>query len=237
MDYTTFANIMKGKIQQRLGRSATIKQIEVVKNNGVRKEGLIFSYNMIPISPVIYLSELYGDYQNGDSLETCAKKAADILENNRWDETVTARFLESIQCWEKCKYVIYPVLMDYKANEDFLKTLVHQSYLDLAICYYLCLGEEADGTMSMPVNQYLWEMWNISKTELHTQALRNMESADYHMESMAGILKELLLIDEDIEDETDGGFSILTNRRMRYGAAGVLKKDLLNEFADKVKKN
>lgn len=170
-------------------------------------------------------------------MATCVKEVCDIFINNQVEAQEADALVENIKSWEKSRGKVYPILLAYEGNEELLENLIYRPYLDLALCYALCLEDEKHGRMTVRVSHGLLSVWGICTEELHTQAFENMKSGGYKLTKISQVLVELGVIDEEDARLDEGGFSILTNRKKQYGAAGILNTDLLARFADMVKSN
>lgn len=237
MDYKEFTGIMEERIQENVGNCVRIRRTEVLKNNGVKKDGLTLSHETASVSPVIYLSDMYQIYQDGGSIEECTGLAAETLQKSLRKRDAAERLVGGLQNWEACRDNLYPILLNRRANKELLKNLVYRPYLDLAICYSLCLDETAFGTASTKVCRHMTELWGITEEELYAQAIQNMENAGYRLTGMWDILKEMMPV---VENDTAGipnMYMILTNRSKLFGAVGILKTGLLDGFAEEVGRN
>lgn len=237
MDFGVFVEFMREKVQMCLGDNVIVESQEVLKGNGVKLQALQIREETASLSPVIYLEGLYEDYKEGKPVADCVKDVCDIYTNNQLIEQEADALVDGIKSWETSKKDVYPILISYEGNEQLLRKLIHRPYLDLALCYALCLEDEKHGRMTVRVSHGLLSVWGISTEELHTQAFENMKSGGYQLTKISQVLVELGVIDEADARLDEGGFSILTNRKKQYGAAGILNTDLLARFADMVKSN
>ena len=84
-----------------------------VKNNGVKRTGLMFSEQGINVAPAIYLESFYEDYQKGQRLEDVADEIlllyGKVKEDHSWEE-------DCFQCYEKVRDRIVFRLINRKAN-------------------------------------------------------------------------------------------------------------------------
>lgn len=237
MDFNVFVEFMREKVQMCLGENVIVESQEVLKGNGVKLKALQIREETASLSPVIYLEGLYENYKEGKPVATCVKEVCNIYTNNQLIEQEADALVEGIKSWEMSKADVYPILISYEGNEELLRNLIHRSYLDLALCYAICLDDEKHGRMTIRVSHGLLSVWGIDVEELHEQALENMKGAGYQLKKIGQVLVEMGVIDEVDARLDDGGFSILTNLRKQYGAAGILNTDLLSRFADMVKCN
>lgn len=237
MDFEGFIEFMREKVQICLGARASVEHKTVLKGNGMKLQALQISQDTMILCPVIYLERYYEDYKEGKPVATCVKEVCDVFMNNQFEQQEAEALVESIKSWEMSRRVVHPILLPYEGNEELLENLVHRKYLDLALCYSLCLEHETNGNMTVRVSRGLLETWGISEEELYAQAFDNMKYAGYHIMSIREVLSNMGMsccLEEEIDDCS---FSVLTNRRKLYGAAGILNTDLLETFSEKVKQN
>lgn len=237
MDFSLFVEFMREKVQICLGENVIVESQEVLKGNGVKLQALQIREETASLSPVIYLEGMYEDYKEGKPVATCVKEVCDIYLNNQLIEREADALVEGIKSWEKSKADVYPILISYDGNKELLRNLIHRPYLDLALCYAICMDDEKYGRMTIRVSHGLLAVWGIDVEELHEQAFENMKGAGFQLKKISQVLVEIGVIDEADARLDDGGFSILTNQRKQYGAAGMLNTDLLARFADMVKSN
>ena len=142
---------------------------------------------------------------------------------------------ERITDWEYVREHVYPVLLSTKENEKILKSLVSTSLLDLSVVYTIRIDLKEEGNTDTKVNAVLLNHYGISREELHNQAVCNMEQDGYQFQSIEEVLEEMCPFEAWEEEKEKGGnkppMYVLTNRAKFYGAAGILNRKLLREFA------
>ena len=236
MCYKAFTEDIRQRIQEQLGNNATVHLTETLKNNGKEYIGIAIHQEGQTAIPLLYLEGFYKRYQQNPDMDTCVKEIMEAYEFQKTKKAgeTAAKFWQLIRQWEKAKQYIHPFLLSPKRNRELLKNLIHTPFLDLSICYRICLDDGESGWMSLNINSRILSTWGISKEDLHKQALANMEQEGYKILKMSELLgingkeAEELTHTEDVT-----GFAILTNQRQSYGAAGILKKELLHDYANK----
>lgn len=233
MSFEDFTAFVREKVQLIMGADVIVTSKCVLKNNGTRLQGLEFFKETVKISPVIYLEEIYKEYERGRSMADCVREICSLYTANQWEDTKTDKIVDMIYSWEQSRIKIYPILLPYEKNQELLKNAIHKKYLDLALCCCISLEDEKGNRMSIRVSETLLQQWKISEEDLFHQAYENMKNAGYHIINMMEILKECGF---ECEMPTANMF-VLTNRKQCYGAAGILDIDLLKSFSDRMGRN
>ena len=240
MCYKAFTEDVTRRVQERLGDDVTVHLTEVLKNNGEKYTGLSVQENDQVTAPLLDLKKFYETYQDDPDMERCADTVLQAYEHQKTEGMgITAsQFWQVVHSWDSVKEHIQPFLLSIKWNRELMERLVCTPFLDLAICYQICLDSGDVGMMTLQVDKHLLGKWHISKKELHEQAILNMEQEGYGIIRMSDIAGAGIDGAEEIaQTEEMTGFAIMTNRRRKYGAAGILKKELLQDYAAKYDQN
>lgn len=80
---------------------------------------------------------------------------------------------------------------------------------------------------------HLMEMWGITKEQLHKTAMENLENETYQIRLISKVLGELMGTVLEMPEDTTGEY-VLSNARCRYGAVGMLRKDILQGFSERI---
>ena len=215
------------------GDSTVITVEKIWKNNSLHLEEIQIrrTDRISNAAPVIRLDSLYREYQRGMELEECVKIISDKVENFEYPKAVE-EFTKKLKDWKFAQKYVHPVLLSVKENEELLENLVFTPILDLAVVYILRIKCDEGVSTCIRVDYKQLEYYGIDKEELHRQALCNMEHDGYRFRSITEILREMdptSQREEAAEDEIP--MYVLTNQAKSYGAAGLLDKKLLQEFA------
>lgn len=234
MDYDEFTDCLMTGLKKIYGKDVEITAEKVLKNNGQYYHGLRINMKTSGnIIPIVYLDEMYEEYSNGSmSVEECVKEVCRIREKSECPEDIR-NFVSRIVEWEFVKDKIYPILLSTEDNQKLLKELVSTSFLDLSIVYII----RGDKGRSAKINRVMLDRYGIDKCELHGQAMENMKKDGYRFLDMADFLEDIISesgMNEGVlsgEEFEHGKMYILTNSVKLYGAAGILDKILVREFA------
>ena len=114
MTYCQFVQEVKEKVKEGVKADQSVTLYTSVKNNGVKRTGLMFSEQGINVAPAIYLESFYEDYQKGQRLEDVADEIlvlyGKVKADHSWEE-------DCFQCYEKVRDRIVFRLINRKANE------------------------------------------------------------------------------------------------------------------------
>lgn len=160
---------------------------------------------------VIYLQDLYQEYNEHDNWEGILKKVIQIAEMPMQE---MAKVI--IGSWEEEKGRIYPVIVGREKNlEQMIESdAVFREKLDFLILYYLKVmipGKE-EMTGSIKITEELLKKWKVSEETLYKQCFEN---EDY-------------VINEFFD------MRALTNRNNYRGAAGMFFSNQIRKLAEQM---
>lgn len=234
MNYEEFKEYILTELRKIYGEDAEVTIVNVPKKNSRHPEGICIRKrdNTGRTTPAVYLEGMYRDYQRGTEPETCMKIVCERVEDTEYLEKME-KLAEKMKDWEHVKEHVYPVLLSVEENGEVLKNLIFTPMLDLAVIYTIRIDLKEEGTTDTKVNEALLYCYGISREELHHQALQNMEQDGYRFRSITEALKRMCpyILEDKETDENEPPMYVLTNRKQQYGAAGILNRKLLREFA------
>ena len=204
---------------------------EVYKNNNVALTGLnVHPETVNNILPTIYLDDYYKKYQNGTNMNGVLEDMAETIVSHTPNVNVD---LELFTNWEFIKQIVYPRLNAIKGNEEYLKNKVYTPVDDLAVTYYILVGESPVNTASVTVTNNLFERYNISKEVLHEKAFENMHIRyPAKVESIVEQLVNVLPPEETEVMRNEVPLYVVSNEKGMNGAVEILDPhtmDLIKE--------
>ena len=234
MTYFQFIHAVETKVKKEVEEEKTVSIHTNVKNNGVRRSGIMISEKGINISPTIYLEEYFHQFRMGYPLEQIAKDIVGLYEKirfqNSWEDG------EKVKDYEFVKDKIIYRLIGREENQELLKEIPYKSYLDLAIIYYVLLEVDEYGMASMMVRAEHMDMWKVTEEDLYYRACKNtQELLPYEFAPMRTVIEELLGL--GMEEGPAEKMYILSNEMRSYGAAALIYPDCLRKIADEVGEN
>ncbi len=243
MAYEQFLETVRERLQALLGPPHSITLRLVPKNNGVMMNGISDSPGECPMAPTVYLNQYYSLYQEGlMSVDDICFEIISIFREYPAPSDIRPEDLSDI---EKMRPLIMMRVIHLESNRELLSDVPHLPYLDLAIIFYLSLHTDENGQMTTLIRNAHMTAWGLSVRDLLKIALENTPAAlPAQIHSMLHVLKVLSESDEadsltgpglfDLfeEDENDMPLFVLTNSSGIYGAACMLYRGTLKNFAD-----
>ena len=224
-----FVESLLDEIREILGEEICMKEKMVQKNNGICRRGIVLCKEDTRLAPVIYMDELYEIYLKGRSIEEIADIAITEI---RKEQGKLMRNYQDVLDYETMKDRIVFRLINYDKNKELLQGVPHRKFLDLAIVYYLHLGEENDYATVSKITKPVMDIWEISEEELYQQALIN--SARLLPVRCANLHTILFGADDTGISEMVPELYIMTNTTGTAGAATMLYENALKEFSEKL---
>lgn len=229
MEYEKFKEEIRERMQESLGPGTEVSFHGLERNNGVETEGLEVREQGTAAAPVLYLDELYGNCCKSDSMESAVSRALKLLE-----EKPPADIGAVPKTWEAAKGRIRAELVHYDWNRKILKSIPHRKFLNLAVTYRVELPESEGSYAGIRVNSSLMELWGATEDELYQTAMENLENERYHIQTIVELLGGMAGVPTgeipELPEEMTKQY-VLANESCRYGAAGMLRKDLMEGFA------
>lgn len=168
MTKEAFIQIILEKISQS-GGNGRVEIREVIKRNGAVRLGISPVDSDSQIQPIAYLDSCYDDYMAGkETIDSIAKKIQAVLREDAKPEFPIQNLYE----YDKVRQNIFPMLINYKENEQLLGQLIHIRILDLAVIFYINWDMEGYKGMAQ-IRNNMMAIWNLSRQELLTDALQN----------------------------------------------------------------
>ena len=237
MKYEEFKTKLMEELQKWYGNEVKVSIESVLKHNGWSYEGLkIVKTADEKVTPMIPLDLVYEKFNRENmELQQCVEQVCQLRELEEYNFDMN-EFIHKLTKWEEIKEQIYPVLVATEKNETLLKSLAVTQFLDLSVIYRICGESDHNGQYSVKINKSMLKELGVSLEQLHKQAMENQKREGYQFATIESILKELFSDVETVlgrtEDRKYPEMIILSNRSKCYGAAGVLNKELLREYAD-----
>ena len=228
MEYEKFKEEIRKRVQEKLGAGTEISFRGLERNNGIKEEGMEVWEKGSTAAPVLHLEELYEDCCESGSMENAVGRALKLLE-----EKPPVDIGEVPKTWEAAWGRIRAELVHYDWNRESLKSIPHRKFLNLAVAYRVELPEMGGFHARIRINSSLMELWGVTEERLYREAMESLKNEPYIIQpivellgGMAGIpTGEMPKLPEEMPKQ-----HILTTESCRYGAAGMLRKDLMEGF-------
>ncbi len=170
MNYTEFMNAMLCEIRGQIGVEVRTELYTVTKNNGTRRTGILFKQTDSNLAPTIYLEEFYQKYLQGQQVPDLADSICSIYQEIRVKKTCDCQNLFDFNHVKE--HIVYK-LIRRDANEELLKQIPYEPFLDLAVVYYIQIDNTRFGSAAIQIRNEHLRYWRVEKEEIRRLAEKN----------------------------------------------------------------
>lgn len=182
-------------------------------------------------SPAISIRDIYLDYcKENQNMDITIKKLLETFlwycENDTY-ENLSKQNLINMQIYaDKISEAgnLIPVLINTKANEEFISELAHRQWLDLTIVYQLFIKRDKNSSMSFFITNKMSKQLELSENYLYNKSMMNLE--------MSTMLAHTTDLPSKVNDKNDNEM-VAISARGEYGAAGILNHKAIHFLAEK----
>ena len=172
MNYTEFMNAMLCEIRGQVDAQVRTELYTVTKNNGTRRTGILFKQEDSNLAPTIYLEEFYQKYLKGQQVPDLADSICSIYQEIRVKKTCDCQNLFDFNHVKE--HIVYK-LIRRDANEELLKQIPYEPFLDLAVVYYIQIDNTRFGSAAIQIRNEHLRYWRV---EEYTADLSGADPAD-----------------------------------------------------------
>lgn len=170
MNYTEFMNAMLCEIRGQVDAQVRTELYTVTKNNGTRRTGILFKQEDSNLAPTIYLEEFYQKYLKGQQVPDLADSICSIYQEIRVKKTCDCQNLFDFNHVKE--HIVYK-LIRRDANEELLKQIPYEPFLDLAVVYYIQIDNTRFGSAAIQIRNEHLRYWCVEKEEIRRFAEKN----------------------------------------------------------------
>ena len=170
MNYTEFMNAMLCEIRGQVDAQVRTELYTVTKNNGTRRTGILFKQTDSNLAPTIYLEEFYQKYLQGQQVPDLADSICSIYQEIRVKKTCDCQNLFDFNHVKE--HIVYK-LIRRDANEELLKQIPYEPFLDLAVVYYIQIDNTRFGSAAIQIRNEHLRYWRVEKEEIRRLAGKN----------------------------------------------------------------
>lgn len=210
-------------LREKFGGDVEISMREILKNNGIRKRGIVLRTEGERFTPILYLEEAYERYLECKDVEKVLGEILDVngdqireMEDNR--DLQPEQFGDYSKVREHLRFM----LVDHEKNKELLQDRAHIRWNDLAVIFYYNLK---DGKAHVPINNEHLDLWGKTVKDLYEDALDNVK---------CGAEDRMFSLGEMFGVEEGPPIHVLTNRMRKYGAVTMLYSPKIRELADRI---
>lgn len=244
MVYETFLSSVTERLQHELGDKYQLTIRKIPKFNGVTLDGLCILSDDAVLSPAIYLNSYFEQYEKGMSMDDIVQDILTLYRTTALPENACGSALSSL---DQVQSRIMFKLIHADSNQELLESIPHIRYLDLAIVFYLYLEHSASGQLTAMIHTEHMKRWDVKVRDLWQFALENTpREFPAEIRSMSELIKDVAreLMGEDFDEELIdvlllneddiAPLYVLSNVNGLNGAACMLYKNILKDFADSI---
>lgn len=229
MDFNEFTESIVRAVEQGLGGTCSITVTEVLKNNGIRRTGLVITGEENTVSPTVYLEEPYIQYQDGTPVGKIAEEIRAVYERQAGAMDLDVGFFKDFTLVEDR---IFHKLINYEKNKELLKDVSHFRWHDLAVVFYYQMEEKIFGKATIMIHDSHLAVWELTAEEVYRVARRNMEQKKPEvLVPIQEVLKDMMGLQVE---ESPVPLYVLTNREKMFGASAMLYSEKIKELADRL---
>ena len=234
MNYGNFVEKLGEAISKVTGTDPETKR--VLKNNGTFHDVIIISREGKKVAPCPDLEKLYKTFLDGKPLEEIVRDICGIPTALQDVDLLQETFGD----YKNVKGHVAYKLINYDMNRKLLETIPHRRFLDLAIVFYYVIPSEDNQLFSILITNKHMLLWGVTAEQVYEDAVCNTpDLREPELVSMESMMRMLLGDSEKIEEiegrDADEAVQIfvLSNKQRIYGAAAMLYRNILEEFAEK----
>ena len=218
----------------------------IIKNNGLKLEGIFIKQSGKLVSPTFYIEDLYDEYCNGADIDCIVNKVIDGFETRNIPADEICKFMSDFMLVKE--KVVFKII-NFDDNQDLLKEVPYRKVLDLAVVYYCRIDYPEIGRGTITIKNENIEMWNVSEEDLYEAAFENankyLPCSIMQMHTVLGQYVEDNFTEELKEQEkqfvekinSDVNLYVMTNNEKSFGAATMFYENVLENFAMQLHKN
>ncbi|MCR5118828.1 MAG: DUF5688 family protein [Lachnospiraceae bacterium] len=217
------------------GEEREIKINKVLKNNGICLTGICIPDEEHKMTPTVYLDEYLAEYEEGTPFATVIREIKRLASYH--DDDISFD-LKSFTSFSTARDRIVYKLINARMNEQLLKEVPHETYLDMAKVFYYVLSDQGEKQASILIYNGHMAGWGIDTATLSEYANVNTPRLlPGNICSMNELISKMVpgqAACVPLLREEDDLMYVLTNVRKYFGAACMLYEGVLGEFADRI---
>lgn len=232
MDFEAFTEKMMELLKKRVGDSWEVSVFKALKNNGIKRTGIMLAKKGERYGSILYLEGAYERFMDGMDVEDAVDVLLDAQLGHDFEVEFDKKFqAESFRDYSHVREHLRLRLINYGKNTELLEDVPHVRWNDLAVifCYEIEAWKEG-GAYIMIRNDHLTE-WEETVETLYKDALKNMK--DRAQDDMFS-LNDMFMKEKEPDREEIPPMYVLTNVSRKFGAAVMLYSGKMKELADMI---
>ena len=210
----------------------------LLKNNDTKRYAILLKKIEGTVSPTIYLDNFYSEFEHGRT--TISETASHIYEQMHDFEDKIEAYQEFSAELSDCSNKIPYRLVSKERNKQFLESVPHLPFLNMAVVFYIIHHVSKEGMESICVTNELAGKWGLSAKSLYIIAEKNtpillppvIDTMEHTLELLMGEIN--CAIEPAGDSNKPIPMHIMTNKYQINGASVLLYHGLLDGLAEKL---
>ena len=210
----------------------------LLKNNDTKRYAILLKKIEGTVSPTIYLDNFYSEFEHGRT--TISETASHIYEQMHDFEDKIEAYQEFSVELSDCSNKITYRLVSKERNKQFLESVPHLPFLNMAVVFYIIHHVSKEGMESICVTNELAGKWGLSAKSLYIIAEKNtpillppvIDTMEHTLELLMGEIN--CAIEPAGDSNKPIPMYIMTNKYQINGASVLLYNGLLDGLAEKL---
>lgn len=204
-------------------QQAEVKVLEICKNNGEIKDGVVVRENTEGAVPILYLDE-YNFLYPDKVLKEIAENYLDILAR---DQDMVNKIKEELKERESILNKVTLHAINRERNTAFLANIPHLRLQDLALYPVIDLGNSMICNVTYDFCSYI----KISGDEMLKIALHNLSVQKAIIVPVSEMLRDIgFPMDEELENKNPMKMYVVTNQNALFGAAHIMNPNVMERL-------
>lgn len=245
MEYEKFVDTMRRKVEALSDVGTRVVIMEVCKNNGVKKKGLMVKAKNCNMAPTVYLEEFYEEYKRGKTLEEITEAIVKVYRDN---DAFINFHVEDFKDFRQMKSRLVFRIVNYEKNAEMLSDSPYITFLDLAVVPYISFPVDGNNCGSILVKDEHLMLWGINaETAMKIAAENTPKLLQPQIHKMEDTIRQLIstgaggdrreyenLLEEMEESAYKVPMYVLTNPKNLYGASCMVYDGVIEMFAEEM---
>lgn len=210
----------------------------LLKNNDTKRYAILLKKIEGTVSPTIYLDNFYSEFEHGRT--TISETASHIYEQMHDFEDKIEAYQEFSVELSDCSNKITYRLVSKERNKQFLESVPHLPFLNMAVVFYIIHHVSKEGMESICVTNELAGKWGLSAKSLYIIAEKKtpillppvIDTMEHTLELLMGEIN--CAIEPAGDSNKPIPMHIMTNKYQINGASVLLYNGLLDGLAEKL---
>ena len=231
--FDSFKEKLEASVREELNRQGITADVQFPHVSKLDRsyDGITIIPGNEKAGPVFDLEGIYRSYLESGQLPV--ESMIDLAKNGRHLGQVS----EKLENYENIKDSLMLRLSPLEGKREFLDTVVHREFLDLAVTIHIVIGDMEDG-MSTIFSKNMLERYGITADQLFSDAVSSsMKLAPAKTMGMMEAISGVFGMDASLSEPSGPETLVITTDSGIHGAAAILYPHVLEQAAERLGEN